>query len=57
MKWLLENLPNQTVSVEEVVKRAYEEESLEKAAVETAIWRLTQQGQIYQPQPGKIRKL
>ncbi|MBS7647463.1 MAG: helicase-related protein [Candidatus Bathyarchaeia archaeon] len=57
MKWLMENLPNQTIPIEEVVKRAYEEEGLEKAAVETAIWRLTQQGQIYQPQPGKIRKL
>ncbi len=57
IKWLLENLPNQTITIEEVVQRAYEEEGLEKAAVETAIWRLTQQGQIYQPQPGKIRKL
>ncbi len=57
MKWLVENLPNQTITIEEVVQRAYEEEGLEKAAVETAIWRLTQQGQIYQPQPGKIRKL
>ncbi|MBO3757898.1 MAG: hypothetical protein QW314_03335 [Thermoproteota archaeon] len=53
----MENLPNQTITIEEVVQRAYEEEGLEKAAVETAIWRLTQQGQIYQPQPGKIRKL
>ncbi len=57
MKWLVENLPNQTITIEEVVKRAYEEEGLEKAAVETAIWRLTQQGLIYQPEPGKIRKL
>ncbi|MEM3551618.1 MAG: hypothetical protein QXV01_11080, partial [Candidatus Bathyarchaeia archaeon] len=57
LKWLMENLPNQTIPIEEIVKRAYEEEGLEKAAVETAIWRLTQQGQIYQPQPGKIRKL
>ncbi|MEM3797744.1 MAG: helicase-related protein, partial [Candidatus Bathyarchaeia archaeon] len=57
MKWLMENLPNQTIPIEEIVKRAYEEEGLEKAAVETAIWRLTQQGQIYQPEPGKIRKL
>jgi|GEM_PF-2136484 len=57
MKWLMENLPNQTITIEEVVQRAYEEEGLEKASVETAIWRLTQQGQIYQPEPGKIRKL
>jgi len=53
----MENLPNQTIPIEEIVQQAYEEESLEKAAVETAIWRLTQQGQIYQPEPGKIRKL
>ncbi len=57
MKWLMENLQNKTITIEEVVQRAYEEESPEKAAVETAIWRLTQQGQIYQPQTGKIRKL
>ncbi|MBX5320984.1 MAG: helicase-related protein [Candidatus Bathyarchaeota archaeon] len=57
LKWLLENLPNHTITIEEIVNRAYEEEGLEKAAVETAIWRLTQQGQIYQPEPGKIRKL
>ncbi|MEM2703507.1 MAG: hypothetical protein QXR45_10135, partial [Candidatus Bathyarchaeia archaeon] len=57
MKWLMENLPNQTISIEEIVKQAYEEEGLEKAAVETAIWRLTQQGQIYQPEPGKIKRI
>jgi superfamily II DNA/RNA helicase len=57
LKWLMEKLPNRTIAIEEVVKHAYEEEGLEKAAVETAIWRLTQQGQIYQPEPGKIRKL
>jgi Fanconi anemia group M protein len=57
LKWLMEKLPNQTIAIEEVVKQAYEEEGLERAAVETAIWRLTQQGQIYQPEPGKIRKL
>jgi Fanconi anemia group M protein len=57
LKWLMEKLPNQTIAIEEVLKQAYEEEGLEKAAVETAIWRLTQQGQIYQPEPGKIRKL
>jgi Fanconi anemia group M protein len=57
LKWLMEKLPNQAIAIEEVLKQAYEEEGLEKAAVETAIWRLTQQGQIYQPEPGKIRKL
>jgi len=34
---------------EEVVKLAYEEQGFEKPSVETAIWRLKQQGQIYQP--------
>jgi DNA replicative helicase MCM subunit Mcm2 (Cdc46/Mcm family) len=53
----MEKLLNQAIPIEEVVKQAYEEEGLEKAAVEAAIWRLTQQGQIYQPEPGKIRKL
>jgi DNA replicative helicase MCM subunit Mcm2 (Cdc46/Mcm family) len=49
----MEKPPNQTITIEEAVKQAYEEEGLEKAAVETAIWRLTQQGQIHQPEPGK----
>jgi len=57
LKWLMENLPNQTVTINEIIKKAMEDEGLEKAAVETAIWRLTQQGQIYQPEPGKIRKI
>ena len=57
LKWLMEKLPNQTITIEEVVKQAAEEEDLERAAVETAIWRLTQQGQIYQPEPGKIRRI
>jgi len=48
---------NTNGAIEEVVKQAYEEEGLEKAGVETAIWRLIQQGQIYQPEPRKIRKL
>jgi DNA replicative helicase MCM subunit Mcm2 (Cdc46/Mcm family) len=57
LKWLMENLPNQTVTIKELTQKAVEDEGLEKAAVETAIWRLTQQGQIYQPEPGKIRKI
>jgi len=57
LKWLMENLPNQTVTIKELTQKAEEDEGLEKAAVETAIWRLTQQGQIYQPEPGKIRKI
>ncbi|MEM0253981.1 MAG: hypothetical protein QXR17_01830 [Candidatus Bathyarchaeia archaeon] len=57
MRWLVENLPNQTITIEEVVKRAYEEEDLEKAAgifglaVLSAVWL------FHQPEPGKIRKL
>jgi len=57
LKWLIENLPETTVTIEEVVKLAYEEQGFEKPSVETAIWRLIQQGQIYQPEPGKIRKV
>jgi len=37
LKWLMEKPPNQTIPIEEVVKQAYVEEDLEKAAVETAI--------------------
>jgi len=43
--------------IEEVVKQAYGEEGLEKPALEPALWRLTQQVQISQPDPGKIRNL
>jgi len=56
IKWRMENLPEMTVAIEEVVKLAYEEQGLERS-IETAIWRLIQQGQIYQPKLGKIRKL
>jgi Fanconi anemia group M protein len=57
LKWLMENLPEGVTSIEDIVIQAVEETGLEKASVETAIWRLIQQGQLYQPQPGKIRKL
>jgi len=57
LKWLVENLPEELTAIEDLVELAAEETGLEKAAVETAIWRLTQQGLLYQPQPGKIRKL
>ena len=57
LKWLLENLPEGLISIEELVEWAVEEAEIEEAAVKTAIWRLIQQGLIYQPQPGKIRKL
>jgi Fanconi anemia group M protein len=57
LKWIMENLPEGVTSIEDIVIKAVEETGLEKASVETAIWRLIQQGQLYQPQPGKIRKL
>lgn len=57
LKWLVENLPEELTAIEDLVELAAEETGLEKAVVETAIWRLTQQGLLYQPQPGKIRKL
>ena len=39
IKWRMENLPEMTVAIEEVVKLAYEEQGLERS-IETAIWRL-----------------
>jgi Fanconi anemia group M protein len=57
LKWLMENLPEKAVSISEIVEQAYEETGVDKPAIETAIWRLTQQGQLYQPETGKIRKL
>jgi DNA-binding transcriptional regulator PaaX len=53
----MENLPEGVTSIEELVIQAVEETGLEKASVETAIWRLIQQGQLYQPHPGKIKKI
>jgi DNA replicative helicase MCM subunit Mcm2 (Cdc46/Mcm family) len=53
----MENLPEGVTSIEDIVIKAVEETGLEKGSVETAIWRLIQQGQLYQPQPGKIKKL
>ena len=57
LKWLMENLPEAPTPVEVLVERAVEEEGLERAAVETAIWRLIQQGRLYQPKPSIIQKL
>jgi len=53
----MENLPEKAVSISEIVEQASEETCIEKPTIETAIWHLTQQGQLYQPEPGKIRKL
>ena len=57
LKWLVENLPAETISISDVVEQAAEETGIEKAAVETAVWRLIQEGQLYQPEPGKIKRL
>jgi len=57
LKWLVENLPEELTPIEDLAELAAEETGVEKAAVETAIWRLAQQGLLYQPQPGKIKKL
>ncbi|MEM2905443.1 MAG: helicase-related protein [Candidatus Bathyarchaeia archaeon] len=56
LKWLMENLPGEETPIEELIRRGVEETGLEQAAVETAIWRLAQQGLLYQPQPGKVRR-
>ena len=57
LKWLVENLPEKTIRITDVVEQAAEETGIEKAAVETAVWRLIQEGQLYQPEPGKIKRL
>jgi len=57
LKWLVENLPEKATEISEVVEQAAEETGIEKAAVETAVWRLIQEGQLYQPEPGKIKRL
>jgi len=57
LKWLIENLPQDPTPVEVLIERAVEEEGLERAAVETAIWKLIQQGTLYQPKPSIIQKL
>ena len=57
LKWLVENLPEKSTSIREFVEQASEETGIEKAVFETAVWRLIQQGQLYQPEPGKKRKI
>jgi hypothetical protein len=51
-----ENLFETSTSIIEAVEQSFEETGIEKPAIETAIWRLIQQGQLYQPQPGKARR-
>jgi len=57
MTWLACHLPENLMSIEDIVKQAITETRVEKPTIETAIWRLIQQGQLYQPEPGKVRKL
>ena len=57
LKWLMENLPEAPTPVEVLVERAVEEEGLDTTAVETAIWRLIQQGRLYQPEPSIVQRL
>jgi Fanconi anemia group M protein len=56
LKWLAENLPEKPTSISDFVQQASEETGIEKPALETAVWRLIQQGELYQPEQGKIRK-
>jgi hypothetical protein len=56
-RWLLRNLPGTPMLIKDVVEHCIQETKAEKAVVETILWRLIQQGLIYQPQPGKITKL
>ena len=57
LKWLAENLPENVTSIKALVEYAIDAEGIEKPAIETAIWRFIQQGQLYQPELGKVKKL
>jgi len=57
LKWLVQNLPEASVAINEVVEQAVKETGLEKPAIETAIWRLIQQGHLYIPEMGRIKRL
>ena len=57
LKWLIQNLPETPTPIKELVEQASMETGLEKVTIETALWKLTQQGITYQPEPGKIRKI
>lgn len=56
VKWLLANIPEETTSVTDMVQKAVEEAGINRPVIETAIWRLIQQGRLYQPEPGKIKR-
>ena len=57
LKWLVQNLPEDSVKIDKLVQQAVRETSIEKPAIETAIWRLIQQGHLYMPELGRIKKL
>ena len=57
LKWLVQNLPEDSVTIDELVDQAVKEKGIEKPAIETAIWRLIQQGDLYMPEMGRIKRL
>ncbi len=57
VKWIMRNLPETPTPITHLIKRATEETSIRQPAIENAIWRLIQQGQLYQPTPGQIMRL
>ena len=56
LRWLMENPPLKPTPVEEIVRIATETVGFSKSQVETAIWRLIQQGILYEPKPGIVAK-
>ncbi len=56
MGWLLKNLPSNSTLIKDIVERAAEETKSERPTIETALWRLIQQGWLYQPERDKIKK-
>ncbi|MFW6110662.1 MAG: helicase-related protein [Thermoproteota archaeon] len=57
VKWLRANVPEQTTSISTLIKEAVEESGIGQPVMEAALWKLLQQGQLYQPEPGKINRL
>ena len=57
LRWLNENLGEEVMQIPELVERASEETGSKKPVVETALWRLIQNGELYQPEPGKVKRI
>lgn len=57
LKWLLENLPETSKSINEIVEKVADDTEIDRSVIKTAIWRLIQQGRLYQPEPGKIKRI